>query len=254
MPYPILSAQKSTLFKNPKSKPIPPYILHCQFSEPTFTNRRRLAVQTTTVYHISSVRSVHYDSPWIIAAVKGADKSQFLHPLTLKHHHYNLPDNFNLFHHKFNHSTLASFHNTEFNFDKLVIPLPKSKKMSDNTMLVLYGGGKLIGRPFLIDEEKWTPWITLSDDSFDDIVVVNKYNDPKIYAVDREGVLFFIKKNITSRVMLWDRVLVTGPDELGPGQVGWRKRLVAGWTVVSGERDIYIWWFVWRRNYFGFIR
>ncbi|KAK9666259.1 hypothetical protein RND81_14G172000 [Saponaria officinalis] len=236
--YPKSIAQKATRFKNPKSKPISPSLLRRQFSQPTFTDRRHLAVRTTTVY--SSVKYGHYDSPWIIAAVKGADKSQFLHPLTLKHPHYNLPDNFNLCNHKFNNSTLASFHSTEFYFDKLVIPLPRSKKMSDNTMLVLYGGGKLIGRPFLIDEEKWTPWVRLSDDSFDDIVVVSKYNDRRIFALDREGVLFLIKNNITSRVLLLKRALVTGPAEFGPGQVGWRKRLVEGMTVVSGERDIYM--------------
>ncbi|KAK9666257.1 hypothetical protein RND81_14G171900 [Saponaria officinalis] len=240
--YPKLSAQKSTPFKNPNSKPKPkpisPYILRRQFSQPTFTDRRRLAVQTTTIHHISC--RGHYDSLWIIAAVKGADNSQLLHPLTLKHHHYNLPDNFNLFNLNFYNDDLASFLSTNFSFDKLVIPLRRSKIMSDNTMLVLYGGGKLIGRPFLIDEEKWTPWVTLSDDKFDDIVVVTKRKNRKTYALGREGKLFLIKNNITSRFLGLSRDVVFDPVDLGPGPVRWRKRLLFGERWMMWEGYVYM--------------
>ncbi|KAK9666266.1 hypothetical protein RND81_14G172700 [Saponaria officinalis] len=230
-------AQKAYRFKNPKP-------IRGQFDDPIFTDHRYLAIQTTDIHHISSVDYTHRDSPWIIAAVDDdTDNPPLLHPLTLKHHRYNLPQNFDLFHPKFRNDFLSSFLSTEFSFDKLVVPVPRSKIMSDNTMLVLYGGGNLIGRPFLIDEEQSTPWVKLSEDRFDDIIVISNGKDQKICALDRLGRLFFIKINITSRVLRLGRAVVTQPVELGPGRVGWRKRLVVGkkdmFTVVRVEEKVF---------------
>ncbi|KAK9666255.1 hypothetical protein RND81_14G171700 [Saponaria officinalis] len=194
--------------------------------EPAFTRRRHWNILTTTVFSLSSSTSTA--TPWPYAAVDGADadEQQFLHPLTLKPH--NFPKNFNL--HNFEINTLTSFHHTNISFDKLVIPPPSSGILSDDTMLVLYSGGKLFGRFPLVAEEKSPEWVTFSDELFDDIVVFKA----RAYAVDRLGKLYVINNNVKSRRLYLGKTLINRQITPWQGGVGWRKRLVAD------ERDLYV--------------
>ncbi|KAK9666271.1 hypothetical protein RND81_14G172900 [Saponaria officinalis] len=214
---------KVTKYRSPSSN------YRRRFHHPTFTDHRHFDIQTTTIHCITLFKYYFCNcSPWIVAAVNAAaaaDKPQLLHPLTLKPYHYDLPKNFNFLKFKCYKRTENLIHCTEFNFDKLVIPLPRSKIMSNNTLWALYNGGELIGRPFLIKDEQSTPWVKLSEDKFDDIIVFGDKDD-KIYALDRLGMLHVIGNNVTSRVLRFN--LVSGNQSIVPGlgRVGWRKRLL----------------------------
>ncbi|KAK9666274.1 hypothetical protein RND81_14G173200 [Saponaria officinalis] len=124
----------------------------------------------------------------------------------------------------------------------MVIPRLRSKIMSDNTLLVLYGGGKLLGRPFLVEDEQSTPWVKLSDDKFDDILITREVYR-KIYALNSLGKLHVICNNLTSRVLRFDSAAGALPIVPGLGRVGWRKRLAAFWgdlyVVVRVEEEVF---------------
>ncbi|KAK9666286.1 hypothetical protein RND81_14G174300 [Saponaria officinalis] len=212
-----------------------------QFHEPSFTNRRHWDMQTTSVYFVASLSSDTSITTWVVAAADGdGEKAQLLHPLTFKPHTYDLPENINVFDYKvFYTYPVISFHRTNFHFDVIVIPPPRSKAVNNDAMLVLYGGGQLIGRLPLSEENKPPKWVKFYGQKFDDIIVY----DPKTYVVDREGKLFLINYHVKSRRLNFGQMVITRPVTPGPGRVGWRKRLVEEWgsmyLVVRMEAKVF---------------
>ncbi|KAK9666280.1 hypothetical protein RND81_14G173800 [Saponaria officinalis] len=210
----------------PKNLPKLPRFVH-----PDFTDRRYWNIHTTTVYSATSATSA--STPWLYAAAAD-DGEQFLHPLTLNHHPINLHLS------EFKTSRLTSFyHTTNFSFDKLVIPPPRSVTIGGGAILVLYGGGELIGRLPLVSKEKGVKWVVLSREKFDDIIVSRECT----YVVDRVGRLYEIINIVTSRVLMLDAAMITRPIVPGSGQIGWRKRFVVDdgelYVVVRVEEKVF---------------
>ncbi|KAK9666282.1 hypothetical protein RND81_14G174000 [Saponaria officinalis] len=214
---PYTTTATTSITRRPRR--ISPYYCR-QFTEPSFTNSRHWDIQTTSVYFVASSSSA---TLWVVAAAAaGGGRRQLLHPLTLKPHPSNLPENINVFDDKayYTHH-VVSFHRTNFRTDVVVIPPPRYTVKND-AMLVLYGGGQLIGRLPVVEVNKPLKWVKFYGQKFDDIIIY----DPKTYVVDREGKLFLINNDVKSRRLNFGEMVVARPVTPGPGRVGWRKRLV----------------------------